>query len=203
MVCSLVARAKARSAYGVFRLPLSDPEPPAYRVTSGGVAAAVLPLRASRIAPAIRVRLGDPATGAMIDFARTRAMTVPDDRGIDSARDDMRHAGVQALLVLRDGQVIGLVADADIEGGRSARFLEAHPEVRRDQVRVREVLIPCEEIPRVNWEAIRRACVSDLLKLFETTGYAHLAVLERGNDGSTLLRGLVSRVRLERQLKFW
>ncbi len=203
MMCSLVAKARARSVYGVLRLPPSDLEPPAYRLTSGGAAAAVLPLRASPPSSAIRVRLGDPAARAMMDFARTRAATVPEDRGIDSARDDMRRAGVRALLVLRDGQVIGLLTDTDIEGGRTARFLDAHPELRRDQVLVREVLIPWEEIPGVDWEAIRCACVSDLLELFETAGYAHLAVLERGNDGSTLLRGLVSRARLERQLKFW
>jgi CBS domain-containing protein len=202
-MCSLVLTTKALSACGVLRLPSPDLERPAYRVTNGGAAAAILPLRALGGSLAIRLRPSDPAQQAMLDFARIHAVTVRDDRGIESALDDMWRAGVRALLALRDGQVIGLVTDADIEGGRTARFLEAHPELQREQVPVREILTPCEEIPSVDWETIRGARVSDLLELFETAGYAHLAVFERANDESALLRGLVSRARLERQLDFW
>ena len=115
-MCSLGVTPKARRACGVFRLPIPEPEPPAYRITRGGAAAAVLPLRAAGGSPATRLRLGDPATGAMIDLARIRAKMVPEDRDIEGARDEKRRAGVRALLAPRDGQVIGLVTDAGIEG---------------------------------------------------------------------------------------
>lgn len=200
-MCGLVVKPMAASAGGALRLPRLDPETPAYRVASGGAAAAVLPLRAPG-PPEIRIRLGDPAARAMIDLARTRAVTVPEDCGIDRACDDMRRAGVPALLVLRDGQVIGLATEEDVNGGRAVRFLDAHPDLQRDQLRVREILIPCAEIPSVDWSAVRDARVSDLLELFQAAGYAHLAVVEHADGGRTLARGLVSRARLERQLEF-
>jgi len=198
-MCSPPLTPQARPACGTFRLPTPAPESPAYRIASGGIAAAVLPLRAAAAAYG-PIRPSDPATLVMVDFSQTRAMSVPDDLPIDDAQDRMRRLGVRACFVVHDGQVIGLVPAADLEGGRTRRLLRAHPQLRRAQVRVRDVAIPCEELPCVDWEAIRYARVSDLTELFEAAGYSYLVALERGIDGNTLLRGLISRTRLKRQL---
>ena len=197
-MCSPPLTPQAGPACGTFQLPILAPASPAYRITSGGVAAAILPLRVA--ADCLRsVRPSDPATRVMIDFSLTRAMTVPEHLAIDEAHDRMRRAGVRASLVLRGGPVIGLIRAGDIEAGRTMRLLRTHPQLQRAQVRVGDVAIPCEELPGADWDAIRYARVSDLRELFEAAGYSHLVVLERGT-GTTLLRGLIARARLERQL---
>lgn len=146
------------------------------------------------------VRLSDPATNVVTDFAATN--TVADDAPVDDVLSDMFRLGVHVLVVRGDEDTIsGLISSEDIQGGRIQQFLEAHPDLRREDVRAGDILTPCEELPAVDTETIRCARVSDLVRLFEAMPCSHILVLERDCAGSLVLRGHVARARLERQLE--
>lgn len=145
------------------------------------------------------VRLSDPATNVVTDFAATN--TVADDAPVDDVLSDMFRLGVHVLVVQRDATISGLVSSEDIQGGRMQQFLGAHPDLRREDVRAGDILTPCEELPAVDTETIRCARVGDLVRLFEAMPCSHILVLERDCAGSLVLRGHIARTRLERQLE--
>ncbi len=175
----------------------SSGRPP--RLDGGKPAVTVASLRAVR--KHHFVRLTDPASCVVTDFAEEQAFTIADDRRADDASIAMFRWGVQTLLTLReDGIISGLLSSENIEGERIQRFLERHPDRAPEDIRVRDLLTPCEELPAIDWERIRSAPVSDLLRIIEASDCGYLLVLEATGGDSPVLRGLVSRVRLLRQL---
>jgi hypothetical protein len=120
----------------------------------------------------------DPAIYAITDFTREYPITVEEDRQIDSALDDMIRFGVRALLVLREGRIVGLVTSYDIQGER-----------------------PWAELSAVDWREIEFLTVGELLKTLQAAGLSHVILLEEGRGGAPIVRGMVSRARLERQIR--
>lgn len=148
------------------------------------------------------VRLTDPARCVTTDFAEERPFIVSMDCPIEDASVAMFRWGVHTLIVLRDDEVVsGIITAENIEGGHIRRFLASHSNSSAENIRVRDLLTPCEELPAVDWETIRCARVGDLLHLVEAAGCTYLLVVETHDSGSLFLRGLVSRARLERQLE--
>lgn len=191
----------APAAAAALRLRATTAVHPAYRLQSGAAVTVPHPLRPT---PQHRlVRRSDSAVRVMTDFAASPAFTVSADCGIDDALDEMFRRGVRALLVLGedDDAVIGLVTSYDIQGERTQQRLEADPTRRREEVTVREILTPCGECPSLEWQWVESARIDDVLDIFRSTGAPYLIVLE-ASHGSTsgLLRGILSRTRIERQL---
>jgi CBS domain-containing protein len=146
------------------------------------------------------VALTDPAVEVMTDFAHEHPVTVTESRRIEDALEDMISFGVRALLVLRDERVSGLVTSYDIQGERPLKFLQSSTYTRHDEVQVGHVMTPWEQLPVLDWEEVHTARVADVLEVFRACGASHLVVLERSADGTWLVRGLMSRTRLDRQL---
>jgi CBS domain-containing protein len=138
----------------------------------------------------------------MTDFAAGPAFTISADCGIDDALDEMFRRGARALIVLaEDGAVVGLVTSYDIQGERTRQYLEGRNGRRREEVRVREIQTPCGQWTTIDWPRIQSARVGDLLEAFRGTDSPYLIVLEARNDATPgVLRGIISRTRLERQL---
>ncbi len=172
---------------------------PAHRLDGGSWATAVLPPR-STMEPHL-LRQSDPALRVMTDFARHEALTVAEDRLIEDALDDMFRLGVHVLLTARDGKVTGLVTSSDIQGERPRQLIRLKPQLRPEEIRVRDILTPWSELPAVGWETVQQARVSDLLEIFDESGYSYLVVLEGAADGSVLVRGLICHTWLRRQLE--
>ena len=142
----------------------------------------------------------DPAVHAMTDFTSKFAITVAPDRPIDAALADMVRLGVRAMLVVRSESVIGLVTSYDIEGPRPARFAERPPSTRREDITVGDIMTEWEALPTVDWSTVQTARISDLLEIFAGVGVMHLLVVESDERGAEVVRGLISRSRIERQL---
>lgn len=53
---------------------------------------------------------------------------------------------------------------------------------------------------RLDLRALQSASVGDLIESFKATEQTHLVVVDSHPDGSSLVRGLISRIWLERQL---
>jgi CBS domain-containing protein len=153
-----------------------------------------------------RVRSTDPATRVVSDFSREQPLTVGEDRSVDDALDQMFRFGVRALLVVREQSgaavtpVTGLITSYDIQRERSLRAFQGSERGRRDAIRVQDVMTPWEQFPVVNWETLRQARVEHLVQIFEGLGATHLVVVQSEPGGGMMVRGLISRTRLERQL---
>jgi hypothetical protein len=157
--------------------------------------------KALRPATSLRsVKPTDIAIHVMTDFAHEHPITVNEQRRIDDALEDMICFGVRALLVVRGDKVTGLITSYDIQGERPLQFLQSSTYTRHDQIQVGHVMTALERVPALDWEEIRDATVADISEIFAGTPATHLIVLESGVDGSVLVRGLISRTRLLRQL---
>ncbi len=143
----------------------------------------------------------DPAILAVTDFARERPVTVDDERQIDDALSDMIHLGVRALIVVDERCIVGLITSYDIQGERPMQFLQSSNFSRHQDIRVGDIMTPWDRLTGVEWRSIQSVCVGDLWQLFEDTGLTHLIVTESPEGGSvSVVRGLISRTRLTRQL---
>jgi CBS domain-containing protein len=147
-----------------------------------------------------RVALTDPAVHVVTDFVLEQPVTVPEERSIDEALREMIRAGVRALLVVRDELVTGLITSYDIQGERPLQFLTESGYRRHDEIEVGHIMTPWERAPTLDWRALGRARVSDLAAFFRSTAATHVVMVEHMDQGSTAVRGLISRTRLERQL---
>jgi CBS domain-containing protein len=157
----------------------------------------VLPMR--RPAEYQELRSNDRALHAMTDFTSKIAITVALDRQIDAALTDMVRLSVRAMLVLRGDSVIGLITSYDIEGPRPLRFAE-RPGVRREDIKVGDIMTGWDDLPTLDWHTVQTARISDILEIFEGVGVMHLLVVESDERGAEVVRGLISRSRIERHL---
>ena len=146
------------------------------------------------------LKTNDSAVHAMTDFTSKFAITVAPDRQIDAALSDMARLSVRALLVMRDDSVIGLITSYDIEGPRAAQFAEQPQATRREDITVGDIMTEWQDLPTLDWLTVQTAKISDLLEIFEGIGVMHLLVVESDERGADVLRGLISRSRIERQL---
>jgi CBS domain-containing protein len=162
-------------------------------------ASGVLPMRRPTEYPDLRSK--DPAVHGMTDFTHKVPISVAPERPIDEALADMMRFGVRSLLVISGDSVVGLITSYDIEGARPLRFSQRSNITRREYIRVGDIMTEWDDLPTVDWSTMQSAHVADLLEIFHGVGVMHLLVVE-GDDGggATVVRGLVSRARLERRL---
>lgn len=147
-----------------------------------------------------RLALTDPAVGVVTDFIWEQPITVRRELSIDDALREMIRAGVRALLVVRDEVVTGLITSYDIQGERPLQFLTESGYRRHDEIEVGHIMTPWERVATLDWGALGRARVADLVAFFRTTAATHVVVEEHVDQGGPVVRGLISRTRLERQL---
>lgn len=182
------------------RLPVAASAPRHPPSLEGDPAMTVAALRAAR--KERFVRLGDPARRVVTDFAEEQACTIAEDRRIDDASIAMFRRGVHLLLVLReDGSIRGLLGSENLEAPSIAKFLEGHPECAPEDIRVRDLSTPCEELPAIDWDKIRSMSIRDLIQIVEAVDCGYLLVLEAPDRACPVLRGLISRARLLRRVE--
>ena len=144
--------------------------------------------------------LTDPALHVVTDFLWEQPVTVPEELSIDDALREMIRAGVRALLVVRDEVVSGLITSYDIQGERPLQFLTESGYRRHDEIEVGHIMTARDRVPTLDWRAVGRARVSELVAFFRRTAATHVVLVERTDQETSAVRGLISRTRLERQL---
>lgn len=164
---------------------------------------AVLPQRLPNTP--LQLDLDSPAMAVITDFCREYPITVSPDLSIDDALNKMIRAGVRALLVIRENKVIGLISSYDIQGERPIRFLQSsnclQDKCRHSDIHVSDIMTPCAELPAIPLNRLESAVVGDLVETFQRTDATHLLVTDiRPLDGAVIVRGIVSRTRLQRHL---
>jgi CBS domain-containing protein len=159
----------------------------------------VLPSRATAV-PGNRIQPYDPAANVMNDFSRQYPVTVDEDRPIGAALSDMARLGVRSLLVVDELKVVGFITSYDIQGERPIQYIQQFHDVRRNEVPVGNVMTRWHDLVTLEWAAVKTARVIDVLQALRDTHLMHMLVVDKQTDGTTMVRGLFSRARIERQL---
>lgn len=147
-----------------------------------------------------RVTLDDAATRVMTDFRLVRALTVAPGVSMDSAYQRMRVNGVRLLLVVDEANlIVGLITSADVEGEAPITLMQERA-LRRDELRVADVMTPSARLEVIEMRDVENARVGHVVASLKAVGRQHAMVVERDAKGRQRLRGLFSATQLGRQL---
>ena len=164
------------------------------------------PIRARLAMPAVAPALSpdSPALEVMTDLATDAAHVVGPDRQIDEALRDMIAFGVRLLIVVRDGDVVGMITSYDITGERPLQVMQdpgaSTKPLRHSDIVVADVMTPIGQIRPLRLRWVDGASAGEIEALFRGVGETHLLVAEDEGGGRAVIRGIFSRTRLERQL---
>lgn len=145
-----------------------------------------------------------PARQLMTDFERTAPLTVSPDRHVDAALQEMVVGGVRSLLVVAEGELLGLVTAADLQGEKPIQFLQSpmcssYP-CKHSDVHVSDVMTPLAELTTLDDATLHRTTAGEVLALLELESLTHALVMQSAGNGEMSVRGVFSRTRLERTL---
>ena len=168
------------------------------------VDAASLRIRAPRPNDTARRSTDVPARELMTDFESTTPLTIDPGRHVDAALQDMVVGGVRSLLVVENGQLLGFVTAADLQGEKPIQFLqspycESWPCTHSD-VHVRDVMTPLQDLTLLDHATLDSVTAGDVLTLLRLEAITHLLVMQSTVSGECSVRGVFSRTRLERSL---
>ncbi len=172
----------------------------AYRDSSFRLQSGRTPAPRSSRPAELPVSIADPALRVVTDFSWEWPVSIEIDRSIDEALQCMISAGVRALLVMRGDAVVGLVTSYDIQGERPLQLLRSSNYTRHDEIEVGDIMTPWTGMLTLDWSVVESARVHYLEELISQTSATHVPLIERTDRGGVLVRGLLSRARLERQL---
>ena len=169
------------------------------------------PLSAHRLLPgarhhqlgqdAERVRVDSPALAVMTDLRQISAATIDLEAPVDAANRFMIRRGVRLLLVSDDArQVLGLITSNDVLGEKPVQFALERG-IKRQEIRVRDIMIPCERLEVLHYADLIHAEVGHIVATLQRAGRQHALVADMGVDGKTqTVRGIFSASQIARQL---
>lgn len=146
-----------------------------------------------------RVTLDSSALLVMTDFTQTAAATIEPEAAMAVAQDYMRRRGVRALLVTDSGGgVIGILTSTDLLGEKPIKYMLDYA-VKRDEIRVSDLMTPRALLELLVYEEVRQARVGHIVATLDKAGRQHLLVGEQSADGERV-RGIFSLSQIARQL---
>ena len=148
-----------------------------------------------------RVRIDSPALTVMTDLRQIPAATIDLDAPVDAANRFMIRRGVRLLLVSDDErQVLGLITSNDVLGEKPVQFALERG-IKRQDIRVRDIMIPCERLEVLHYADLVSAEVGHVVATLKHAGRQHALVSDMGADGKTEnVRGIFSASQIARQL---
>jgi CBS-domain-containing membrane protein len=148
-----------------------------------------------------RVRIDSPALAVMTDLRQIPAATIDLEAPLDAANRFMIRRGVRLLLVSDDErQVLGLITSNDILGEKPVQFALERG-VKRQEIRVRDIMIPCAQLEVLHYVDLIHAEVGHVVATLQRAGRQHALVADMGVDGKTqTVRGIFSASQIARQL---
>ena len=148
-----------------------------------------------------RVRIDSPALSVMTDLRQIPAATIDLEAPVDAANRFMIRRGVRLLLVSDDErQVLGLITSNDVLGEKPVQFALERG-IKRQEIRVRDIMIPCERLEVMHYADLVHAEVGHVVATLQHAGRQHALVSDMGADGKTeTVRGIFSASQIARQL---
>lgn len=146
-----------------------------------------------------QVSLDDPAIGVMTDFRRITAVIILPGDSVNEAHRRMIQRGVRLLLVVdQDRRVVGLVTASDVLGEKPMQVVSQRNVPREDLI-VRDIMTPHENLDALKLEDVRAASVGHVVTTLRQAGRQHTLVVET-EAGRQVVRGLFSATQIARQL---
>lgn len=153
----------------------------------------------ARAAPPSRVTLDSPALSVMTDFSQTLAATIEPEAGIEQANEFMKRRGVRALLITdAQGSVVGILTATEVLGETPVK-LALERGIRRQDVRVADIMTPRAMLELLAFEEVRQARVGHIVATLKHAGRQHFLVGERSANEERV-RGIFSLTQIARQL---
>lgn len=75
-----------------------------------------------------------------------------------------------------------------------------HAKCRHEDIEVADIMTPLPSLPTLRLEAVVKARVGDILETFRASRQSHLVVTDCLDGQRSTVRGLISRMELERRL---
>jgi predicted transcriptional regulator len=141
---------------------------------------------------------GDSALLALTDFQRVTPLVIDESRSIGEALQSMIVNGVRALLAAHEGRITGFITSYDIQGERPIQFMNGSTYRKHEELQVNHVMTPWSQMSTVTVQQLQSMSVATLLTSMVEDRLTHILVLESASQ--SLLRGIVSRTRVERRL---
>jgi CBS domain-containing protein len=147
------------------------------------------------------VRIDSPALSVMTDLRQIPVATIDLEAPVDAANRFMIRRGVRLLLVSDDErQVLGLITSNDVLGEKPVQFALERG-IKRQEIRVRDIMIPCERLEVLHYADVVHAEVGHIVATLKRAGRQHALVADMGADGETeTVRGIFSASQIARQL---
>ncbi|HEX4798807.1 MAG TPA: CBS domain-containing protein [Burkholderiales bacterium] len=156
-------------------------------------------VRVAPVSPPARVTLDSPALSVMTDFSQTPAATIEPESSIEYASGYMRRRGVRTLLVTdADGETVGILTVTDVLGEKPVA-LALERGVKRQEIRVADIMTPQALLELLAFEEICQARVGHIVATLRQSGRQHFLVGERYSGGERI-RGIFSLTQIARQL---
>jgi CBS-domain-containing membrane protein len=147
-------------------------------------------------------RLDLPALGFMTDFEVVSPISVKPDIPIDTALHKMRDEGIRLLMVTdTDGTIVGKITAMEIQGQKPIEIAQER-RVRRDEIRVKDVMTPQAEVRVVNLMTVRNVQIGHVVATLNQLKLQHLLVVEVDSaSGAQVVRGVFSRTQISKSLQ--
>ena len=146
------------------------------------------------------VRIDSPAVEVMTDLRLVAAATIDANTHIDVANQAMIARGVRSLLVVdHKNDIVGLVTARDLLGERPMQFVR-NQGIKHDDVRVRDIMTPREQVEVLQIEDVLKAEVGHIVETLKQSARQHAMVVDIDITGRQLVRGVFSSSQIARQL---
>jgi CBS-domain-containing membrane protein len=145
------------------------------------------------------VTLESPGVDVMTDLARVKAANTAPSTPLRRAEQLMIWQGVRMLFVAETMPLVaGLVTTTDLAGDKVLRIGQQRG-LHFDELTVADVMTPLDTLDAVAYADLRHASVANVVETLKRLGRNHLLVVD-GQAPRQLVRGIVSRSQIERQL---
>ena len=148
-----------------------------------------------------RLNLESPAQECMTDLKHVCAATIEPEATLDAANQTMIERGVRLLLVVdRSRLLLGLISANDILGEKPLLFIRERG-IRRQDVLVRDIMIPQHQLEVLKMEDVLHARVGHVVATLKKSGHQHAVVVDVSVvDQTQKVRGIFSATQVARQL---
>ena len=146
------------------------------------------------------VTLEDSALTVLTDFQRVTAIIILPGDTVDEAHRRMIQRAVRLLLVVnQDRRVVGAITANDILGEKPMQAI-AQRGIRREELQVRDIMIPQERIDVLRMSDLRAAKVGHVVATLRSSGRQHAMAVDVEPNGRQTVRGVFSATQIARQL---
>jgi predicted transcriptional regulator len=148
----------------------------------------------------LRVHAGSPAIDVMTDLNRIAAATIGRLATVEEANQAMIAQGVRSLFVVDQRRILGIVTATDVLGEKPVQV--GHElGVRHDEVMVRDIMTPADELEVIDFGIVLEATVGDVVATLKRAGRQHALVSDL-QEASTRqrVRGIFSLTQIARHL---